>query len=58
VKCPVEFTGDLSAQMKAARMLEIDNSRIDQRRGNGADDEIARRNSEGDGKEDQLDGGS
>jgi hypothetical protein len=57
VKSPVEFTGDLSAQMKAAGMLEIDNSRIDQRRGNGADDEIARRNSEGDGK-DQLDGGS
>jgi hypothetical protein len=44
--------------MKAAGMLEIDNSRIDQRRGNGADDEIARRNSEGDGKEDQLDGSS
>jgi hypothetical protein len=57
VKNPVEFTGDLSAQMKAAGMLEIDNSRIDQRRGNGADDEIAGRNSEGDGK-DQLDGGS
>jgi hypothetical protein len=58
VKSPVEFTGDLSAQMKAAGMLEIDNSRIDQRCGNGADDEIARRNSEGDGKEDQLDGSS
>jgi hypothetical protein len=43
---------------KTAAILEVDNPRIDQRRGNGADDEITRRTFEGDGQEDQLDGGS
>jgi hypothetical protein len=42
---------------ESAAMLEVDYSRIDQRRGNGADDEIARRDFESDGEEDQLDGG-
>ncbi len=38
-------------------MLEIDKLGIGERRSNGADDEVTGRNSEGDGKEDQLDGG-
>jgi hypothetical protein len=43
---------------EAAAILEFDNTGVDQRRSNGADDETTGRNFEGDGKEDQLDGGS
>jgi hypothetical protein len=57
VKCPVEFTGDLSALTKVAAKLECENTSNDQRHGNGADDETTGRNFEGDGEEDQLDGG-
>jgi hypothetical protein len=41
---------------KAAMILRFDKPGIDKRRSDGADDEIAGRSFEGDGKEDQLDG--
>jgi hypothetical protein len=44
--------------LQNAVILEIDKPGIDKRRGNGADDEIARCAIEGDGQEDQLDGDS
>jgi hypothetical protein len=58
VKFPVDFTLYLSALTKVAAKLECENTSNDQRHGNGADDETTGRDSESDGEEDRLDGGS